>query len=48
MILEVPTRPRAKGHDISYDWPELDQFIRENYKVMETQEHHVVYLKNGL
>ncbi len=48
MILEVPTRPRAKGFDVSYDWPELDRFISENYAIVETQDNHIIHIKKGV
>ena len=45
LLLEVPTRPRMKGFDTSYDWPALDTFISENYRIVETGEHHVIHLR---
>ena len=48
IFLDVPTRPKMKGLDISYDWPEFDRFLSQNYKIVETAEHHIIYLRNGL
>jgi len=47
LFLEVPTRPKMKGLDISYDWPEFDRFLEDNYTIVEAAEHHVIHLKNN-
>ncbi len=48
VILVVPTRPMMKGLDVNNDWPALERYISENYRIVESAEDHVVHLRNDL